>query len=219
MREARVSFGCGGALNRLKVAAAVAFWVHLAAGVSMALIMRHGLETNLNFANRLSFLVNHRALWTVGWLTWTAAAIAILVFYAAFSAAHHTGRVAVYFTVIAIAADFSAQMIEIAILPGLAQRVIAQHAPAEVFVAVHRAAVMLSGFMANTLYSLSAWILAWTTRHAYARWIWGAGVLTGYAGLALSIAAFANSAAGMMWTNVVLVPCLLLWLAGVALTT
>ena len=77
-------------MNRLRRAAIVAFFVHLLAGASMALVLRRGLETNPEFQDRLSFLVNHRMLWDFGWLTWTAAALAILYFYIAFAAAHQT---------------------------------------------------------------------------------------------------------------------------------
>jgi hypothetical protein len=86
----------------------------------------------------------------------------------------------------------------------------------EVFLIVHRLAVLLSGYLANGLYSLSVLILAWATRRAYPVWVWLAGVGTGCAGFMLSVAALKDSAAGMFWTNVLLVPLLLLWLAGVA---
>ena len=44
----------------------------------------------------------------------------------------------------------------------------------------------------------------------------GFAVVTG--GVVLSAAAWADSAAGMLFANVVLVPCLLAWLAGVAIS-
>src|SRR2546427_10454098 len=92
MRKARFSFNRGGILNRLRRAAIIAFWLHLLAGASMALVLRRGLETNPNFQDRLAFIVNQRALWISGWLTWTAAAIAILYFYMTFSAVHRLAR-------------------------------------------------------------------------------------------------------------------------------
>src|SRR2546422_7335852 len=133
MREARFSFNRGGILNRLRSAAIIAFWLHLLAGASMALVLRRGLETNPNFQDRLAFIVNQRALWIAGWLTWTAAAIA---------------------------ADLSGQAIEIGVLPGLAARV-------DFFTAFHRTAVMMSGYVANGMYSLSALVLSWSTRRSY----------------------------------------------------
>ena len=63
---------------------------------------RFGLETNPVLQDRLAFLVNHRALWTLGWLTWTAAAIAILYFYWTFADTHAVSRFAVLLTVAAL---------------------------------------------------------------------------------------------------------------------
>ena len=180
----------------------------------MAVVLRHGLETNPDMQARLMFLVNHRSLWTLGWLTWTAAAIAILYFYMALAAAHASIpglQLAVFLTAAAIAPDLSAQAIEIGVLPDVAQR-----AELDRFILLHRTAVLLSGYVANGLYSLSALILSWSTRQAYPVWVWLAGIAVGCFGFMLSAAALIDSATGMFWTNVFLVPSILLWLAGVA---
>src|SRR3989442_13971542 len=92
MRETRLSVDRGGPLKRLQRAAIVAFCLHLIAGAAMATVLRHGLETNPDLQSRLGFLVEQRALWTLGWLTWSAAAIAILYFYSAFASAHDQGK-------------------------------------------------------------------------------------------------------------------------------
>jgi len=181
----------------------------------MAVVLRQGLETNPDLPDRLSFLVNHRTLWTLGWLTWTAAAIAILYFYIALAAAHASTpalRLAVLLTAAAIAPDLSAQAIEIGVLPD-----IAQGAELDRFLLLHRTAVLMSGYVANGLYSLSALILAWCTRQVYPVWVWLAGIAVGCFGFMLSAAVLMNSTAGMFWSNVVLVPAILVWLAGVAL--
>jgi len=197
-------------MTRLQRAATIAFVLHLVAGAAMAVVLRQGLETNPDLQNRLSFLVNHRALWTLGWLTWTAAAIAILYFYMVFASTHHTGSLVVFLTAAAIAPDLAAQAIEIGVLPDLTQH-------ADWFILLHRTAVLMSGYVANGLYSFSALILAWSTRQAYPVWVWLSGVAVGCFGFMLSAAALVNSTAGMFWSNVVLVPSILLWLAGVAL--
>ena len=206
-------------MSRLQRPAIVAFCIHLLAGAAMAAILRHGLETNPDLQSRLGFLVDHRVLWTLGWLTWTAAAIAILYFYIAFAAGHSEDtsstpalRLAVLLTAAAIAPDLSAQAIEIGVLPDLA----GLNDP-DRFVLFHRTAVLMSGYVANGLYSLSALILAWSTRNAYRPWIWLAGLAVGCFGFLLSAAALMNSPAGMFWSNVVLVPAILVWLGGVAL--
>ncbi len=206
--------------SRLSRAAWLAFAVHLIAGLAMALILRHGLETNADLTDRLRFVARHRLLWTVGWLSWTAAAFTILNFYALFAAAHRSRgvspaplRTAVLLTIVAVAADWTAQAIEIFVLPGLART-----GNAVSFLSWHRAAVVLTGLLANGLYTISALLLVWTSRRAYPRWIQAAGFGVVVGGSILSAAALADSAAGMLFANVALVPCLLGWLAGVATT-
>jgi hypothetical protein len=218
MRKARLSFDRGGVLTRLRSAAVIAFWIHLIAGAAMALALRRGLETNPNLQDRLNFIVHQRLLWTGGWLTWTAAAIAILYFYNTFSLAHRLGRLPVLLAAAGIAADLSGQAIEIGMLPGLAERILGLSAGIHQFITLHRTAVMMSGCIGNGMYSLSALILAWSTRRVYPIWVCSPGIATGCFGLALSVAALMNSASGMLWTNVFLVPCILLWLAGVGFT-
>jgi len=204
--------------SRLSRAAWLAFAVHLVAGLAMALILRHGLDTNPDLAGRLRFVAEHRLSWTAGWLSWTVAAVTILNFYARFAAAHRSRgvspaplRTAVLVTIVAVAADWTAQAIEIFVLPGLARA-----ANATSLLAWHRAAVVLTGFLANGLYTISALLLVWASRRAYPRWIQvsGFGVVAG--GTLLSAAAWLDSAAGMLFANIVLLPCLLVWLAGVA---
>jgi hypothetical protein len=197
-------------LNRLRRAAVVAFCAHLIAGVSMAFVLRRGLETTQDLHERLSFLINHRALWTLGWLAWTVAAITILYFYVAFAEVHQrSSHFAVFLTVAALGPDLAAQSIEIGVLPQVAIH-------SDLFLPLHRVAIMLSGFAANGLYSATAFILAWGARRAYPAWVSVLGIAVGVFGTALSVAALLDSTAGMFWTNVFLVPAILLWLLGVA---
>ena len=204
-------------MSRLRRAAIAAFWIHLLAGAAMVLVLRHGLETNPNLQDRLTFIVHERGLWIGAWLTWTAAAVAILYFYRTFSETHRLSRLAVLLTAVGIAADLSGQAIEIGVLPGIAARVLGLAAGIDRFIALHRTAVILSGFAGNGMYSLSAFLLSWQTRRAYPFWVSSAGIATGCFGVALSAAVLMNSVSGMFWTNVFLVPSILLWLTGIAL--
>ena len=200
-------------MSRLRRAAVLAFCAHLLAGLGMAVVLRRGLETTPVLQDRLAFLANHRALWTGAWLTWTFAAVAILYFYMAFADVHlPASRLPVLLTVIALSPDLAAQAIEIGVLPSLAS------AP-ELFLTFHRVAVMLSGYLANGLYSVTAMILAWGARRAYPPWISAVGLAVGVFGIGLSIAALLDSVAGMFWTNALLLPALLIWLAAVAVAT
>jgi hypothetical protein len=203
---------------KLRRAALIAFSTHLIAGLSMALVLRRGLETTPVLRERLSFLVNYGTLWVLGWLTWTAAAISILYFYLSFAATHkRQSHFAVFLTVAALGPDLAAQAIEIGVLPPLAFQVFSKNAAPEVFLTLHRVAVMLSGFTANSLYSATALMLAWGARRAYPAWVSILGIATGLFGIALSVAALLDSVGGMFWTNVLLVPSILLWLLAVAI--
>ncbi len=203
-------------MSRLRRAAIIALGVHLIAGAAMALILSHGLETNPDFIARLNFIVHHDVIWAFAWLTWTAAAVAILYFYDCYASAHQLGMFAVLLTAAAIVADISAQTIEIAIIPSIAQRILHSEAGWDRFVLLHRMVVLLSGYVANSLYSLSAILLSWGTRHAYPRRVWGLGLLVGAFGFALSTAAILDAPGGLLLSNILLVPTLLVWLLLVA---
>jgi hypothetical protein len=196
-------------VTRLQRAALVAFAVHLLGGLSMAFVLGRGLETNPDIHDRMAFLVNHQMLWTFAWLTWTVAGPAILYFYMALSDAHPSSpKIAVLFTVAALAPDLAGQAIEIGVLPGVTST--------ELFLTLGRTATMLSGYLANGLYSLTALMLVWSSRIGYPKWVSSAGFTVGVAGLALSVAVLLEAVRGMFWTNVLLVPALLVWLGGVA---
>ena len=196
-------------MTRLQRAALVALGVHLLGGLSMAFVLGRGLETNPDLHDRMAFLVNHRMLWTFAWLSWTVAGPAILYFYMALSDAHPSSpKIAVFFTVAALAPDLAGQAIEIGVLPGVTSP--------ELFLTFSRTATMLSGYLANGLYSLTALMLVWTSRIVYPRWVSVPGFTVGAAGFALSVAVLMDSVRGMFWANALLVPALLVWLGGVA---
>ena len=205
-------------MNRLRRAAIIAFSMHLLAGISVALILTNGLETNTNFTARLNFIVGHPAPWGFGWLTFTAAAISILYFYDALASTHRLERFAVLLTAAAIVADITGHTIEFGVLPSIAYRVLSSETTPDTFLLLHRIVVLLSAYVANTLYSLSALILAWRTRGFYPRQVWISGIAVGVCGFAMSVAAIAESTDGLFWTNAILFPLILLWLALVALS-
>ena len=49
---------------RLQRTAIATLIVHLLAGAAMALVLRHGLETNPDIQERLRFIAGNRVLWT-----------------------------------------------------------------------------------------------------------------------------------------------------------
>ena len=208
-------------MTTLRRAAVIAFCIHLIAGLSMLFVLRQGLETISELRDRFAFLIHHRTLWTLGWFSWTLAALAILYFYFIFADVHFGSwrSFALLLTVAALGPDLSAQAIEIGVLPSLASRAFNSNATPELFLTMHRVAVMLSGFLANGLYSTTALILTWGARGAYPPWVSIIGIAVGIFGIALSVAALLDSVAGMFWANLFLLPAILLWLAAVAIVS
>jgi len=215
--------------KRLYVASVIAALVHLIAGLCMVTILRYGLDT-ADFADRLIFLTQHNSLWIMGWLTWNVAAVSILYFYFCFAQAHAYSnnllarilRFAVLLTAGAMLIDISAEIIEMGILPDLAQKILAQqriNMYTEKFLTIHRTAVIMTGCLANGLYSISAALLIYVTRYQYKRSVQAAGWLVVTSGAWLSLACFTNSIAGMMLANVILIPALVVWQIGIALAS
>lgn len=205
--------------KRLSLCAWAALGVHLAAGLSMLLVLRWGLQTNPSLADRLNFVVEERAMWTIGWLTWTAAGASILAFYAAYAKAHEEdlgalGWAALGAAVLAVALDWTAQGIFVFVLPGLAR---AERTAS--FLLMSRDAVLLTGGAANALYTAAAGLLLWPTRDRYPKWTSRAGLGVVAFGAVLTLASCANSTRWLYASNAGLVPCLSLWLAGTALTS
>jgi hypothetical protein len=212
---------------RLSRAAWLAAGTHIVAGLAMLLVLRHGLETAPSLEARLRFIAEHTPLWTAGWLTWNAAALSILYFCVAFAAAHSADReraplwFAVALCAAAVACDLGAESVFMGVLvelsrPSLDELSRGVPGAASRFVLWQRSAVMLTGYVANGLYSAAILVLWWLTRSAYGRLEVAAGLVLCLAGFALSAAALAGSVAGMFWANVVLLPSLLVWLAAVA---
>jgi hypothetical protein len=214
--------------NRLSKAALIAAIVHFIAGLFMAIVLRQGLDT-AELSDRLAFLTQHQFLWNMGWFAWNLAALAILYFYFCFADAHENVsneknwllKLAVLLATAGVGIDFCAEAIEIGVLPHLAQMSLIHSGSfattsVELFLSMHRAALMMTGCMANELYTISAAMLIFATRTHY-DWLvklFGIGLVIG--GFWLSIACLYNSITGMFLSNLLLLPMLILWQLGIA---
>lgn len=221
-------------LNRwqtLKVSVILTFVAHMLAGLTMAAVLSQGLETNTNVPARLSFIVENRGLWIVSWITWNLASLSILNFYLALVRAHEKRfskqllYLAMAVAAAAMAADLSAESIEMGLIPGLAADALksisnpssATALHMELFFSMHRLVVLLTGFVANALYTVSAGFIAWAIRSHYPSWVNTAALLLFATGLAESVTALADSTQGMLWTNALLMPIILAWQIGILL--
>ena len=197
--------------NALRRPALLALGAHLLAGLAMLFVLGRGLATNPDLSARMAFVSEHAWLWRGAWLTWTAASASILYCFKAMERAYAGPRWAVPATLLAVALDLSAQLLYAVLLPIVAGE-------PEAFLACDRLAVVMTGALANGFYTAAAAGLAWRGRARYPKWVsaCAAGVL--FAGSWLTLAAFLDSAAGMFGSNFLLVPSLVGWLAGVALS-
>lgn len=200
-----------GASRRLSVAAWLALGVHLIAGLAMLVILKRGLETNLDLADRMAFVASSAA-WKAAWFTWTAASASILYFMLRFAQALPlpSARLALALTLVAVPLDLAAQWMEAFVLPS-------SDSP-EDFLRTHRLAVLLTGFGANSLYTLGAGAAAFAGRRRYPAWITGSAAGVVAAGAALSLAAALDSMRGMFFANAALVPFILAWQGGIAVS-
>lgn len=197
-------------MRRLGRAALLSLGVHLVAGAALAFVLWRGLGTNPDLSDRVRFVDEQRWLWRAGWACWNAAALSVLYFFWSFAAAHRgragLGRAALTVACAAVAADLTAEAILMWRLPGLA---------AAELLLWDRRAVLLTGFLANGLYTGATGMLAWSARAHYPAWLSGAAALVVAAGAGLSWAAWLGSIPGMFWANAALVPAIVAWQAGV----
>lgn len=203
--------------RRLRNAAWLTLAIHAVAGAAMLLILKRGLATNPDLADRMNFVAQTTAPWRAAWLTWNLAAVSILYFFMRMAQAHALEtarwcRAALAIVVIAVIFDLSAEWLMMFSLPALARA----HA-ADAFLRLDRTAVLLTGCIANGLYTLATLILALSTRRSYPTWTWLAGAGVGIVGALLSLSAYFESITGLFLTNAALIPLLNLWLLGVAL--
>lgn len=212
--------------RQLGIGAWLAVIVHLAAGLAMLFVLRDGLDTNPDVAGRAEFIASHTSAWRWAWFTWNLSAISMLVYVSLFV---RWGRVVrgwsttigwliVGGCLAAVAFDLTAEMILMWRVPELAERVVSSGDDAkavDAFVSMNRSAVVMTGLIANGLYTTVSVVLCVKARYQFAPWITACGLGVGGAGYWLSAAALLGSVSGMFWANVFLVPCILGWMSGV----
>ena len=210
------------ARRHLSNAAWISLAVHAVAGGAMLFVLRRGLATNPNLSDRMAFVAESISAWRLAWGSWNLAALSIIYFFGRMAQVHASDgpviarwcRRAFYVALAAVVCDLSAEIVMMFVLPAAARA-----GDAARFLSIDRAAVLLTGFLANGLYTAAAAILAVASRRSYPLWTWSAGAAVGVAGTLLSLSALAGSVSGLFWTNAVLVPLLTLWQLGVALAS
>lgn len=209
--------GYGSPTDALRRIAWCSLVLHALAGLTMLLALQRGLQTNDDLHDRLTWLDENRTLWQLAWLPWPLAAGSMLFLGRAFAHCIDElvgGTVAAVFGV-AVALDLAAEALLMGVLPeaaaGAARSLDALHR----FHLLERSAVMITGCAANGLYTVGATMMAWRMRRHVPAWSNAASMVVAVFGFGLSAAALVDSARGMYWTNMFLVPAILLWQLGI----
>jgi hypothetical protein len=159
---------------------------NLVASAFLALALRGGTEVEGDPAARRAFVEGHLGLWRAGWLVWTAAASALIAFYAWWSVRAGRPRLALLGFAVGAAGlffDFTAESLFVAWLP---ERMDLQ-----------RVGSVLSGAVANSGYVAGGALLTIATPGLGPRlraWAWA----TWAAGASLSVSAAVGSVPAMV---------------------
>jgi hypothetical protein len=188
----------------------VAAALNLAAGLAMLVLLRPGLPVPGSLlSERVGYIRGHPGLWWSGWIIWHAAAISLVLFL--FVLAERFRRhapvratLAEILSVVGLAVDLAAEAIAMGVAPELAQ---------ERFLLVESIAGVLTGYLANGLYTAAGVLLTWAGARELPRTVVALGIPVWSAGLCLSGASLAHSAAGQLWSTAVLMPLFVLWAA------
>lgn len=189
-------------------AAYLASALNLLAVLAMLLVLKPGLPVQGNLLQeRLAYISGHVPFWWTGWLLWHAAAIALLAFYVGLAGqwsrtAPIRCRLALLCAASGMAADISAEALYMSLAGRLGP---------DVLPTVDAVSGLLTGYVGNGLYTVAGILLVWAGGRDLPRPLLVLSIPVWVAGLSLSAASLAGSAAGQLWSTAVLMPAFVLW--------
>ena len=192
-------------------AAYAAAALNLAAALAMLLVLRSGLPmAGSALVGRDAYVSGHAALWRLGWLFWHAADFGLLAFYLALAARWRSfGRVRCDLALVAatagLAADIASQTLYMGLGPGLQP---------DTFATMENVAGLLTGYMANGLYTVAGVLLVWAGACELPRPLLLLSLPAWCAGAALSVSSLVGSTAGQFWSTAALMPLFVIWTAA-----
>jgi hypothetical protein len=192
-------------VSRAAYAAAV---LNLVAPLATLTLLRPGMPLpGSTLTARMAYVSSHTGAWRAGWLVWHAAAIALLLFYLALALRWWTHAplrcgLALLCAGAGMAVDLGAQAVYIGLAPSL---------DGGAYAMVERAAIVLTGYFGNGMYTLAGILLVWAGAAELSRPLALLSAPVWAAGVALSAASLLDSATGQFWSTAVLMPALALW--------
>jgi hypothetical protein len=178
---------------------------NLLASALMLFVLRRGLPPE-SLDTRSEFVSSHETLWRLGWLSWNVAAVTLigLLLVLASRLKHEAPFLCALAIVVAtagLAADLSAE----ALLIGLSKQ-----SPGT-FESIQTEALLLTGFVANGLYTLAGILLTVAGRRLLPRALLVLAALVWTAGLWLAAATLVDSSTGEIASTGVLMPSFVIW--------
>lgn len=189
-------------------AAAAVLVTHLLAALAMLFLLRAGLPDPATSAgSRLEFIRANRGLWWSGWLLWQLAAVSLLALYGAL--ALRWGRTSPLLSLVGlmtaaagIAADLAGQSLYMA-LPLMVDPV--------QFVLVERAAVVVTGYAANGLYTVAGLLITLAGWNELPKSIVAVSLVLWSAGFLLAAASLAEWAGLQQLSTGMMLASLMVW--------
>jgi hypothetical protein len=191
-------------------AAYIAAALNLAAGIAMATLLEPGLPSlHSVLRDRMAYVTIRPFSWWGGWLTWHAAALSLLAFYAGLASRWGRGApMRATLAMICALAGFASDIVGEAAFMG-----IVPHQAEQGFFFGEQAAGMITGYAANGLYTVAGILLTWIGSRELPRWLVGVSAIPWGAGLALCAASLENSITGQARAAMVLMPSFVIWVA------
>jgi len=149
----------------------------------------------------------HALLWRIGWLFWHGADFGLLAFYLALASRWRRRYpircdLALVAATAGLAADVAAQTLYMGLGPA--------SSPAS-FGTMEAVAGLLTGYMANGLYTVAGILLVWAGASELPRSLLLLSLPAWLAGIALSLASLAGSTTGQLWSTAALMPLFVIW--------
>jgi hypothetical protein len=191
------------------------FGVHVVALVAMLLVLINGLLLG-DVQSRRAFVATHALAWSIGWLIWMPASLALVMFFMAMADAlpyKGWGLLATGIALVGAVMDWSSETVWIFLSPTWAIQSASDPFYAHLYAVWDLAYNALSMGMANLLYTVGGIILVAITMRTknFPRGLFWLGTLVWSLSLAFSYAGFMGDGLGIFVVSSGLFPLFMAW--------
>jgi hypothetical protein len=189
--------------------------IHTLGVLAILLLLRPGLQTQPDVIQRATYIAEHSAVWSIGWVTWMLCALSLILFYAWWGCRlirPIIATIAVLLTGFGSVCDLSSEAFSSVAQVELARQAIADPSKFDSarFTARENYTVLLTAGAANFLYVVAGILLTWSTKNlprpiALAMWA------TWIAGLWMTLAACLGHVPGIYASTAITIPLLICW--------